>query len=324
MLRSALSENNERPIAPLHSSALVSLTSLQLGNTAGVAWNLAKALAAFQCETAVVDLEPEQGNFQSDVKLHMQPGVSAITRAANFGRIVMLARSSDVVHFHFGIRPFARYLRKVCKAPFFVHYHGSDLREGIADAFRSLAVAEFVSTPDLLRWAPDATWVPNPSPLPLPPVRDRGSRPVVGHFPSTPEKKGTTTITKKIHEMQKSIDFEYRLATGVTQKVVIQEMANCDIVIDQLSPYGVYGMAAVEAMGLGCVVLSSIEPKFFDRCPIVSISSETFEARLAEVLLSPESWWMIGEQGRSYVARVHRPAAVAKLVLDEYLKHVTS
>jgi len=253
----------------------------------------------------------------------MQPGNSPIARAANFGRIVMLARSSDVVHFHFGFRPFARYLRKVCKAPFFVHYHGSDLREGIADAFRDLAVAEFVSTPDLLRWAPDATWVPNPYPLPPPPVKGRRGRPVVGHFPSNPEKKGTTTITKKIQEMQKSIDFEYRLVTGVTQQEVLQEMAKCDIVVDQLSPYGVYGMAAVEAMGLGCIVLSSTESRFFDRCPIVSISSDTFEARLAEVLSSPESWRMIGEQGRSYVARVHRPAAVAQVVLDEYLEYVT-
>jgi len=124
--------------------------------------------------------------------------------------------------------------------------------------------------------------------------------------------------------MQDSIDFEYRLATGVTQQIVIQEMATCDIVIDQLSPYGVYGMAAVEAMGLGCVVLSSIEPKFFDQCPIVSISSETLESRLAEVLESPQSWHTIGEQGRSYVARVHGPSVVAKLVLDEYLEHVLS
>src|SRR2546428_12793126 len=196
----------------------VPLASLQLGNTAGVAWNIAKALESEQYRTTVVELEPEQGEFPCDVSLHMARGTTRITRAVHFARIAKLAWASDVVHSHFGIRPFARYLRRLSKAPFFVHYHGSDLREGMSDALRSLAVCEFVATPDLRRWAPRAIWVPNPYPLPQPVKGPSSGKPVVGHFPSNPSKKGTSFITQKVREMQRSLDFDYRVVSGVTQR----------------------------------------------------------------------------------------------------------
>ena len=301
----------------------VPLASLQLGNTAGVAWNIAKALESEECTTTVVELEPEQGEFPCDVSLHMARGTARITRAVHFARIAKLAWASDVVHFHFGIRPFARYLRRLSKAPFFVHYHGSDLREGMSDALRSLAVCEFVATPDLRRWAPRAIWVPNPYPLPQPVKGPSSGKPVVGHFPSNPSKKGTSFITQKVREMQRSLDFDYRVVSGVTQREADQEMAGCDIVIDQLTEYGAYGMVSVEAMAVGCVVLSSVDLDLFDRCPIIPLSFESFEERLSEVLVARHEWSELGIRGREYVARVHNPQAAARTIIDQYAKHLS-
>ncbi|HEX9567545.1 MAG TPA: hypothetical protein VGA48_08135 [Thermoplasmata archaeon] len=299
------------------------LASLQLGNTAGVAWNIARALESERCSTIVVELEPEQGDFPCDLRLHLYHETPSIARVVHFAHIAKLSRAADVVHFHFGIRPFARYLRRLCNAPFFVHYHGSDLREGISDALRNLAVCEFVATPDLRRWAPSAIWVPNPYPLPRLVRKANSGQPIVGHFPSTPSKKGTAFITGKVREMQRSLDFEYRLVSGVTQREAVQLMAGCDIVIDQLTEYGAYGMVSVEAMALGCVVLSSVNPELFDRCPVIPVSSKSFEERLSEILVARHQWSELGNRGREYVGRVHNPSAVARRILDEYAKYVS-
>jgi glycosyltransferase involved in cell wall biosynthesis len=179
-----------------------------------------------------------------------------------------------------------------------------------------------VATPDLRRWAPGAIWVPNPYPLPQLVRAQNTGKPVVGHFPSNPSKKGTAFITEKVQEMQRSLDFEYRIVSGVTHREAVQLMAGCDIVIDQLTGYGAYGMVSVEAMALGCVVVSSVNPELFDRCPVIPVSSKSFEERLSEILVARPQWSELGNRGREYVGRVHNPRAAARTILDQYAKYV--
>ncbi len=294
--------------------------SLHLGNTAGVAWNLCDGLHQLGFSNLVIDLEPQAAKFSSHLTLKMTRETPRVVRAIHFARIARLAETSEVVHFHFGIRPFARYLRRICRAPFFVHYHGSDLREGIADAFRELAVHEFVATPDLLRLAPRATWVPNPVSLPELPPPTAGPFPVVGHFPTNPGRKGTALIQREVDALQKEIDFEFRTITGVSHTTALDEMRKCDIVIDQVSKFGSYGMIAIEGMAFGKIVLSSIDTSYYDRCPIITVQEDTLKKRLAQVLASRDDWTSLAAAGREYAARVHSPERAASVVLAEYNK----
>ena len=292
--------------------------SLQLGNTAGIGWNLANGLLQAGWRSAVVELEPETGGFPADLRLHMTRGTNLPIRLVHVARIARLARHADIVHFHFGIRPFARYIRWICEAPFVVHYHGSDLRESISDGYRDLAAAEFISTPDLRRWAPRATWIPNPIVLPDLSPRTPSNRVAVGHFPSNPDKKGTRQIVDAIRRLQSRFDFDFHLVSGVSHEKALQQMLGCDIIIDQISPYGVYGMVSVEAMSLGRVVLSSIDDSYYDRCPIIPVTERSFEDRLWEILSSPNRREKLGTEGRSYAERIHDSRRVAALVLEQY------
>jgi hypothetical protein len=292
--------------------------SLQLGNTAGIGWNLAGGLLQVGWRSTVVELEPETGDFPADLRLHMTRGTSLPDRLVRVAKIARLARRSDIVHFHFGIRPFARYVRRICRAPFVVHFHGSDLRERLSDGYRDLAAAEFIATPDLKRWAPRATWIPNPIIIPVLAPRSSSGRLVVGHFPSDPVKKGTRQIVEAVRKVQSQSEFDFRLVSGVSHEAALRQMIECDVVIDQLSPFGVYGMVSVEAMSFGRVVLSSIDGSYYDRCPIVPITGETLETMLSEILSRADRREHLGNEGRLYVERVHDPVRVARRVLEEY------
>ncbi len=292
--------------------------SLQLGNTAGVGWNLARGLSGLGRSSCSVALEPTRQDFPSDFSIYMTAETSRFIRPYRFAKIVRLARSSEIVHFHFGLKPFARYLRKVCDAPFFVHYHGSDLREGEATGYRDLAAGEFFATPDLRAWSPRGVWIPNPVTVPTLDRSKPTRLPIVGHFPTNTSRKGTDKIVTAVNEVKKRVDFQFVLVSGESHNVALQKMAQCDVVIDQLTSYGSYGNVAVEGMLMGKVVLSSVNSSFYDSCPVLSITGETVADRLVSILESPDQWGQIGNAGIRYAKAVHDPVHVAQRLLDAY------
>ncbi|PIU40598.1 MAG: transferase, partial [Candidatus Omnitrophica bacterium CG07_land_8_20_14_0_80_50_8] len=50
-------------------------------------------------------------------------------------------------------------------------------------------------------------------------------------------------------------------------------MKGCDLVIDNLI-FRVYGVLSVEAMAMGIPVMSNIDNKYFDNCPIIECNKE--------------------------------------------------
>jgi glycosyltransferase involved in cell wall biosynthesis len=69
----------------------------------------------------------------------------------------------DLVHAHYARFPI--YAAALSGKPFIAHCHGSDLRLGVSkvkEYFLKKARKIIVSTPDLLKFRPDATYLPNP------------------------------------------------------------------------------------------------------------------------------------------------------------------
>src|SRR5690606_35228716 len=115
----------------------------------------------------------------------------------------------------------------------------------------------FVSTPDLLTEVPWAHWCPvvvdvksweNTRELLT------GERPIVAHFPSMGHVKGTHLIEPIVSDMQRRGVIEYRGMTGIKSADMPSHVASVDIVLDQFR-IGSYGVAAVEAMAAGRVVI---------------------------------------------------------------------
>ena len=144
--------------------------------------------------------------------------------------------------------------------------------------------------------------------------------PVVGHFPTNRSRKGTQRILAAINDLKDRAKFQFILVENHTHEGALRKMAQCDIVIDQLTEYGVYGNVAVEGMLMGKVVLSSVNKAFYDHCPVVPITDDGIEAQLLGVLESHDRWAQIGKAGIEYANAVHDPARVAQKLLEEYAR----
>lgn len=94
-------------------------------------------------------------------------------RVRKFLTLVEHIPAYEEIHFHYSTAlPFAidLFLWKAMGKRIIMHFHGSDIRgRRLNPLIKWLSNRIYVSTPDLLRWAPCAEWQPQPfdfSPLP--------------------------------------------------------------------------------------------------------------------------------------------------------------
>ena len=177
---------------------------------------------------------------------------------------------------------------------------------------RSVGVPLFVSTPDLLRDLPDASWVPVCVDAPAfaterTPLARRV--PKVLFVPSwrQPPIKGTRYIEPVLQGLAASGRIEYLAATGVPHAQMIDLVKDADIVVDQVQS-GFYGVAAVEALAAGRVVIGSIEglgDVMPELPPILDASPATLLDVLEGVLTAPDAAAATAAAGPAFVARWH-------------------
>jgi glycosyltransferase involved in cell wall biosynthesis len=101
-------------------------------------------------------------------------------RIRKFTKLLQYVPAYDRVHFHYSTAlPFALDLPiwKILGKEIVMHFHGSDIRcKRLNPIIKHLADKIYVSTPDLLQWAPCAEWQPQPfdfSSLPIEPGDQR-------------------------------------------------------------------------------------------------------------------------------------------------------
>jgi hypothetical protein len=252
----------------------------------------------------------------------------------------------DVLHFQFGTTlceyldaAWARLLRRPL---LLMHYHGDDcrLRELVFSRHPARArvydlqprddalvrrrlrlasrlchaavVADYELVSYVEPWfrtvyvAPAPVQLPTPGPSPAP----GDGAPVVLHAPSNPRIKGTAEITAALERLAARGLLRPRILTGVAHSEVLAEMGRADVVVDQLNSEN-YAIVATEAMALGKPVLSEFDPAdlpgFARDVPVVRITPETIDARLAEVCGDAELRRRLGRAGSDFVRRVHDP-----------------
>ena len=190
----------------------------------------------------------------------------------------------------------------------------------------------FHSTPDLAPHLPGSIWVPNPIDLPEPSPDPGNPRPTFGHFPSSPEQKGTEAIVGLFRrafgptrtdkqgpiERHSTPAADLWVVSQVPHERALRIMASCDAVIDQISPYGTYGMVAIEAMALGKPVFGTARSVWHPGCPIISAQAENAADQLRAVAEDGTYRRELGRSGRAYVGRVHDAGRVARDVLKAY------
>lgn len=174
----------------------------------------------------------------------------------------------------------------------------------------------FVSTPDLLRWVPSATWCPvvvDQAAIDAAPARSaRNRRPVVVHAPSAAWLKGSDLIEPVLRRLHDEGVIEYRRLEAKVHSEVITAYASADVMLDQFA-LGSYGVAACEAMAVGTLVMSHVDE--FTRStterltglklPIIESTPDSLEANLRLYAGSPAAFDEFRDAGRHFVRSVH-------------------
>ena len=169
----------------------------------------------------------------------------------------------------------------------------------------------FVTTPDLLRELPEATW----SPVVVDvdawatdlPVMER-ARPQVLHAPSARWTKGTDRILPLLESMHDRGTIDLVLAENMTWDEIRAAVQSCDIVVDQFA-LGIYGAFAVEAMAAGRPVIGFWDEPLYESVgvqpPILNALPETLADVLDHLLEDPERAAKIGKESAAYARDVH-------------------
>lgn len=177
----------------------------------------------------------------------------------------------------------------------------------------------FVSTPDLRLDLPSSTWLPLTIDAtrwqPAAPALQR-SRPLVLHVPSqrNPPIKGTRHIDAILTQLDAQGRIKYASPMRLDRVRLRAAVLSCDILIDQIQT-GSYGVAAVEGMAAGRVVVGHVEPAVSrlmeEAPPILNATPSTLAATMERILAEPTWAQSAADRGQSYVARWHDGRAAA-------------
>ncbi|MBB1514788.1 glycosyltransferase [Tessaracoccus sp. MC1679] len=169
----------------------------------------------------------------------------------------------------------------------------------------------FFSTPDLAFDLPMGSWLPvclDPSQWSCEePLLER-RRPRVLHLPSrrTPPIKGSQYVEPVLEELDRQGRIEYVRSGAVPHEQMVALVHSVDVVVDQVLS-GYYGVAAVEAMAAGRVVVGNLSSDVAAKMPASPLLAHANPATLTDVLLKVlderDEW---RERARLNVEFVHR------------------
>lgn len=186
----------------------------------------------------------------------------------------------------------------------------------------------FVSTPDLLDDVPHARWLPvvvdrarwtQPAWQPWSP----GGRPTVVHAPSVAMWKGTELVEPVLADLARTGCIDYRPLERIPQDQMPATIGGAHIVLDQFA-LGSYGVAAVEAMAAGRVVVGHVRPEVRARVraatgwelPVVQARAAEVGDVVAALAADPERCAELADLGPLFVDDVHGGAYSAEVLRD--------
>ncbi|MHC4558352.1 MAG: glycosyltransferase [Planctomycetota bacterium] len=205
-------------------------------------------------------------NFNFDKDIHV-PNLNE----EGFGEITELLENADLIHFHLladeNIELGPIKVKEFVKGKkIFHHHHGHpEFRANptkYSQKYKKLRRKVLVSTPDLLKLLPEATWQPNLVPINDPhylPLSGAGNGRVrICHSPTRKDLKNTAEFDAVVCSLQGRYNH--------VDKVIIENMLHqeclrtkqqCDIHFDHMQGY--YGVSSLESLSQGKPVIAGLD-----------------------------------------------------------------
>lgn len=184
-----------------------------------------------------------------------------------------------------------------------------------------------VSTPDLLDDVPGASWLPlvvdgATWAAPAPPLAHGGRLRVV-HAPSRGVVKGTALIEPALRDLVAQGVIDYHRIEGVAHSQMPALYGQADVVLDQFR-LGSYGVAAVEALAAGRIVIGDVDDRVRERVfeatgretPILSTRPDALGELLRGIAASPAAALELASAGPGFAAEVHDGRVSAAIIAE--------
>jgi len=244
--------------------------------------------------------------------------------------------ASDVIHYHSApwihrilagrIRYLDYSIARTLRKKVVWHFHGHEVRgQRVEKGPPQFDCPAIVSTPDLLRYLPNATWIPNaadpelfyprktPHPKTIVGCYD-SPNPYVKHYSPVAE---TLAAVRELQRNGKGIDV--RILSGYKHQEVPEYFQQIDIWVDKFG-MDFYGLCALEASLCEIPVVTQIgepEQSLIPSCPF--ITTERCEIkRTIEYLLDEDVRKELGKKGAEFTKRFHDPVGAADKCLKLY------
>jgi len=303
---------------------------LHIENHAGIAHELAEAQKRAGHEATVIETWWNPTNQPHDLDYYYGQG-SFFIDIGLMKKVINLSGAYDIVHLHGGIN-WKRFdilgMKFFKRKPLIVHYHGSETREGFGMYYRWLPDYKLLSRPDLLKWIPDATFIPSPvAERPYSFQVDRTPR--IIHLSNDRKTKGSDLVVEAMTELQKEMTFDFCLMEKRPHAEAMKELAKSHILIDQVidsSKIGVpsiIGVATLEAMSMGLVAVSTFDEEYrsyYPGCPVETVkpSKSSLNATIKRLLTDMERTKELGIRGMEHVRTYHSADHLAQEILRIY------
>ena len=194
-----------------------------------------------------------------------------------------------------------------------------------------LGLPEFVSTPHLLTYRPNATWLPILvnydiwQRFDVPTIRDT-NLPKVVHVPSKSSMKGTVFIRPVLQALHDEGKIEYVEISGIPPEKMPEVIRSADIVVELLGMNS-YGTAALEAMSQGVPVVGQVgeivRGRVIERTgqdvPIADTTSDTLREVVLDLAGNPDKRRELANAGFRFLDQVHSPDNAANILIENFL-----
>ncbi len=216
----------------------------------------AKALKSVGINCTDYKLKPHGFNYETESTIIKYSEIEALTKDADYIQVMhsdfnvfpYCSERPKIIVWHTGTR--YRQMASHCNRVFNPRITRSVLALGEFWGMRAKNPIYCVGTIDTDKFKP---------------VYYKKGEPIVGHYPSNPEVKGSQIVIDVMDELKKKynkLDFRCSL-TQVPYADQIARLSDCDIYIEMFAmnqggkPYGSWGITALEAAAMGKIVISN-------------------------------------------------------------------
>jgi glycosyltransferase involved in cell wall biosynthesis len=263
---------------------------------------------------------PHTSDFDYDVTYSLGNISSIIKR---MWILFKIGKNYDIFHFTSNslVDGIDIILWKLMGKKIIIHYHGSEIRNKKQPFFHKFADIFFVSTPDLLKFVPNAIWIPNPIDI----NKYKHSNPpeslIISHAPTNQLAKGTNEIIRSIKNTQLKIpNLTFNLIFGIPYNEALDYYRNSTIVIDQIK-IGWYGMVSLECMAMGTPTMCYISQDLLQYIPAANhplfiTSEKTLESDILFLINNKNIRDKQIEYGKQYVSTTHNSENIAYKIIN--------